>query len=1246
MINIKSNASKSYLVRHLDRNSPSKAHDPNSWHDKGHTITIIRGEDGPNDTRDLLYVDHVHIHRDNWQWIHKRNELVWKQRQRPLKTAGHIGFSDDARVGAGSMQIGDEDQMGAVQLGYLHPSYAMALSSNAGAYVAGENELTLKWDTNSEKWRNAVWDDRAMKFTYWLEDMGKIGDDTIWQTAVVFRDNHRDVDWDVQPRGPGGAFSVELEGSGKFIFSLNGGYQPPDMGIKDNIFPFKMVFDFDELAQNIEGGAMLCDERSLKGKVYAIKGTAQNHFIAGTYKVYHSGTFHTLLTTHRQRLVIDGVMANKSGISGDKLWWQDLTADESTKANLPQTGFVEFSPDGTVVTHSSFGVEGFRVHAKPEPQSSLSIYDLLSMNPYQPSKDGVLDVIQQSAMEGFYKVLQYYMPLDYLHDFIAANPPDLGDIKDIAEDNKANAEWYSKLSVPYLVNALKTSDRDKVKHLNARRAQAVMKEYTGTAKIYNDQTTKLYSHEWQKKFSLMTQFMYDQSQNTEHHRDLINQSSDEWKKQIQEGLSEATDEDEQKELQQMLDLVENSRKRGLQGQYWSYMLFKYLASPSYLSMLRLSMTQGNTSSQQITQNLQRYGSILSILDPSGYFMQEFVDLMQIFHFTSLLPSFIDLSNDFEEISMFVPMIKQQFLDTYVNGTDPKMRDYAKKVKEALAKNNLKEYLKILYDVGSTIGSSSWINVCREFTNKVVQKFGQAASFMGNFILLGSAASAIVQLSTGLISFNDMSPAQRADFIASCIKVTALFIRKGIQAVFAFQTGESLWVSFRVFFGSEIKMSINSMTSNFGRWVLRNSSTPPTSVAVDAEVAMNMAEGAFTEDFIFEVQYPRLCKLFGRNLGEFMATRFAAAMAIFGIVLSGIALGESHDPMSIAMNSLFLASAVLNLVSVAAGWAVTEGITTVGGFGLATMCSVASAFSIFAAIAGVVIMFVFLFTHKQPPNPIDEFVDSEVVKNGGYFMEFFSAVDYFQVIFDEDGKPRDVGVALAPGTENKSPCLTVRSDGSLVISPLSHGFDTVLSVSTDYEGHSIFASRVFDQDNIAKVLVLTLDDSAKIMMQKPETDKDKQKQQRWTVTCVNKVEFDSDDHLVSGPFTIENVGRPGFFLDSDGYSVSASNGAIPWTLSMQGMKPERLTFPNIFLSKYDKDRKFYPCLGQVGSISGQIWFVAPQLPEFLELNDANGLITQKSGQEPPEFPTQTFQIRVRNTYGEAQATFEITVAGPM
>ena len=130
---------------------------------------------------------------------------------------------------------------------------------------------------------------------------------------------------------------------------------------------------------------------------------------------------------------------------------------------------------------------------------ALQFQDLLGMNPYVLSDGNMVDKVQQNSMEDFYRILQYYMPPDYLHNFIAASPPDIGDIRDIAENDEAkNSQWYRKLSVPYLVQALSTGKDQATKKLNARRAQAVMKQSTSTSEVFRDQTARLYSHEWQK----------------------------------------------------------------------------------------------------------------------------------------------------------------------------------------------------------------------------------------------------------------------------------------------------------------------------------------------------------------------------------------------------------------------------------------------------------------------------------------------------------------------------------------------------------------------------------------------------------------------------------------------------------------------------------------------------------------------------------------------------------------------------
>ena len=94
--------------------------------------------------------------------------------------------------------------------------------------------------------------------------------------------------------------------------------------------------------------------------------------------------------------------------------------------------------------------------------------------------------------------------------------------------------------------------------------------------------------------------------------------------------------------------------------------------------------------------------------------------------------------------------------------------------------------------------------------------------------------------------------------------------------------------------------------------------------------------------------------------------------------------------------------------------------------------------------------------------------------------------------------------------------------------------------------------------------------------------------------------------------------------------------------MQPMKPEMLSFPNISLTTFDRDRRFYPYLLQVGSISGQIWSVNPTIPEWLELNADKGTISQKSGQAPPVYPQTNFTITVKNDFGSASAQFYIKV----
>ena len=567
---------------------------------------------------------------------------MWKQGTGAGCLAGHVAFHVNNLEGAGSMQFGSSRET--VTLDYLHPTYACDVSVDAGAYVVkeGPGAYTLKWDESSTEWENATWITDALMFTYWVEQSpGSVVGNKLLQTAIVFNDTKTGNSWDVLPRMPGntGAFSSSIDRKGLFNFNVNPGCLPnPDdrSRCKDSIktvFPFQMAFNFDHAALNITGGAMLCSTYSVNGDVYAMRGKNQNIHAVGVYSLLsEKGDQFGELATHSRKLIIGGKPVPSSGVSGDRLWWEGLSPEDMKQTGLPANGFVEFSSGGHVIKGSSFGVRGIRQLASTASEPSLQLYDLLNMNPHVcDDQNNWVDKVQQNAMDDFYKILQYYMPSDYLHDFIAPNPPDIRELRDIAEDDKAkNSQWYGSLAVPYLVQALaqdKVESNNDLAKLNARRAQAILKESTSTSPIFKDQSTKLYSYEWKNMFPLMTKFLQDQEDNAASYQPAIEKDATQWILEMSEGLDKAIDPDEKKQLQEMIDMAKHVRDTGTQGKYWAYVLFRYLTT-TYLSMLQMQMMNGNTS-QQVTQNILCYCAVLSILDPTSFFAQQFIQVIGV-----------------------------------------------------------------------------------------------------------------------------------------------------------------------------------------------------------------------------------------------------------------------------------------------------------------------------------------------------------------------------------------------------------------------------------------------------------------------------------------------------------------------------------------------------------------------------------------------------------------------------------------
>ena len=1231
-------------------NDESNSHDPASW-SEAHRLTIIK-DDNDDCSKHEMYVNHHQIRHPNFQYDSTKSTLTWQQGRGDNFHAGNVLFSGDATIGRGSMQVGEHNA--AVKLTYLNPHYRVSLSTNAGAALIN-NKLT--WDTDSDAWKNAEWVDSGLIWSYALKEIKIVGQ-VINYTEVTFEDPKAEdkTSWVCDDSG-GATFNDQctttLDKKGRFVFTASDGVIPPTYsrptaqdGIK-SVFPYQMAFDFDELAYNITGGAMLVDQKDETGQVLAMKGVYdQDPSIVGNYVVSHDGVPRAQFGVSHGKLVIRNQRIESSSVKGSTLQWSNVPEDLASEAGLPTGGVMMFSNRG-----QSASVQGVKTQLTANrfvsphvavAASNLNIYTLVNMDPHEKIHDDIEDVVQMKSMDDFYSIIKYYMRPDLREKFISANPPDIKDIREIAEDNPdANRAFYSNLSVPYLVNALSSSPDDDAKYLNGRRAAKWLKMKIANNDVFNDQSHQLYSRQWQQKFPAMTDFLLDQANNTAKYNPMIEEDAEKWVKEVREDIGD--DPDQQESLKKFIAMIENlSDYARTNGKYWAYTLFRYLASPFYLGKLKLQLINPNTSSA-LTLDVKRFSAILTILDDRSQFARQFLETLKIFQLTSVLPEMLDYEGNRETFDILVEKVMEAFVDKYINSTDPEMAKRAEEIEKILKNKSLHDYLQLFHATFSELaGVFEWDQFIEKFDSAVVRFFGKAASGIATLVGLAAAAGGIVFLATGMIQWKDLSDVQKASFITPLLSNFVLFVKtiavRGMKATAVFEVVGSKWSAFKSFFtgkGFELLESPEQYFSGgFAKWLIKEGTEAPS----DLEIIFNNATD-------LEAAYPRLTKAFGRNLDEFMATRFAAALAIVNIVLSAISLANAETTMDKVQDGLFLASGILELVSAVAGWiAGSIAAESTAATVLSAIAGFAGPLGIIAAIAGVIVLFVVLFTHEDPETPLHHFVHNDA-KDEGYFMQYATDIDYFQVISDENGKTRELGVALQQeGNEDK--CLCALSDGSITISGITYDYDTILSIQTDENGYAKILTLLYNPEgeDSLKAVALTLD-GGKLSMTGKNTKNPKT--QLWIAECQKDVQEDDDKHLIAASFYLKNAQSQDSgstdYLTVDNGKVTVSSTPMKWKLVMKGMKPQWLTMEDISITTSTRGRTFHNQLIQGGSKSNLTWYVNPPLPDWLKLNETNGDISQTET-SLPVFAKKSYTLTVRNALGSASDGFSIEVTG--
>ena len=116
------------------------------------------------------------------------------------------------------------------------------------------------------------------------------------------------------------------------------------------------------------------------------------------------------------------------------------------------------------------------------------------------------------------------------------------------------------------------------------------------------------------------------------------------------------------------------------------------------------------------------------------------------------------------------------------------------------------------------------------------------------------------------------------------------------------------------------------------------------------------------------------------------------------------------------------------------------------------------------------MVVILATHKDPPTPLENFVNDQAAK-AGYKMDKGVDIDYFQPSSIDD-QINALGIAISETSSNDK-CIRALPDHTLDLSTLSYGSDTVWEIDTDQFGYAKFATTIYPKETTSVSIFLKL-----------------------------------------------------------------------------------------------------------------------------------------------------------------------------
>jgi hypothetical protein len=996
---------------------------------------------------------------------------------------------------------------------------------------------------------------------------------------------------------------------------------------------------FEEGHKSGQGVMYFADTRT--GVILEELSVDQSKVLVGTYDLTKKGKKVGVLTIHPKGMVINGKKPKNIKIAGNKASWK-----ENSGGGIFREGSIEFSDDGSNIIESSFNGSGrlAQTFGASRPRTAhgassviLHVQGLTSMSPFNIKGD---DNVQKDAMDDFYKLVQYFMPADYLHNFISSTRPQLdGYLRLIATDDITpgeNAKYYESLAVPYLTYALSSADKSHhpdVVHLNYIRSDHRMKTTMHNSPVYIRHSGKMYRYHWRQKFPRIDDYLRDQEKTD--YTSTINAKTQKWMQDATNNLSAALDQADINNINHYISEI--GRRAVSQKQYWAFAMIQDQASTVNLTSMKTQILFTPKKTDDIIREHEKNSSVLSILDPTTYFTEQFALIMQLFQLTFLFPQSFDPSS-MDDLNLLVRKIAEGFVTKYTSSPDPELAEAAHVIQEKMINRGWSNVLPHLTSAAQR--STNWSEYHHNLQGAFKNDFGSViGNKMGNIMAANAMSAFNATSGSGLvhIGWHDMTAFERSDFIFKAIKGAAFVKKKLFPVMMTLAPG--WWEGCKVIYfktKDAILHAGEKISGAIAKWIVKNA---PTSKFVQGLVAMRVVAGPLVEKAFKKL------KIFGRKLNKFLSARFGGIMAIAGIIFNSIRISKSTSSIEIAMNSLSTAASVLDIVSFSIDWVITgvtaETVTiagtTVGIGALSTVSSIASGLSIAASIVGFIIMIVMFFQTKDPPDPVIKFCNSQEVKNAGLYMLHGATVEYFKVQVDGNHETKQIGITM---TTDGSNYMHVNVDGTITFSAIDHSYSTVFVINSDDVGNASLFTKQISHDH-DQVLHLTVNDDDTVKMIAKYSNKNDQPKQFWDISCTGNTVYINNHQLESATFTIYNKHKR-VYLRKDGTNISVGANPQEWTIKLEYMKPDHLKMNNIVINTVQRGTVHHNYLGQPGSTSGRRFTIRPNLPDWLEFDNKIGTVSQKGHVAPPVTSPVTYTLDVQNAYGKDTTTFTIEV----